>query len=176
MPHLGREFLGLTIRSSQAHSSSSTETVAMAACRGLVFSLHEHLHLLDIVTDELPILSTAWEHVTELHKEMYPEENSTANSLKQKFNKHLWHAPFLLRAKLSMTPLGLSMVIHHPFFSQWTRHFLNKINIYFNHFCVSVMLRLCLQAEFLGTHPSLSCVLGTQRGVQKRLCQIFCPA
>ncbi len=34
---------------------------------------------------------------------------------------------------------------------------------------------VCRQ-NFLHTHPSLSCVLGTQWGVQKRSHQIFCPA
>ncbi len=59
----------------------------MAARRGLVFSLRERLHLLDIVADELPISSLAWERVAELHREMYPEENRTADSLKRKFNE-----------------------------------------------------------------------------------------
>ena len=91
MPHLGRDFsrLTLTLRS-QTHSSSSTnqsEIMAAANRRGIVFNMRERLHLLDIIADELLVLSAAWEHVADIHREMYDEENRTADSLKRKFNE-----------------------------------------------------------------------------------------
>jgi hypothetical protein len=91
MPHLGRDFsrLTLTLRS-RTHSSSSTnqsEIMAAANRRGVVFSMRERLHLLDIIADELPVSSAAWEHVADIHREMYDAENRTADSLKRKFNE-----------------------------------------------------------------------------------------
>ena len=57
--------------------------------RGANFSREELDSFLDIVEDILPLSTTQWESVVEIHSSRYPDKGRTVDSLKRKFKELL---------------------------------------------------------------------------------------
>jgi hypothetical protein len=55
--------------------------------KGFAYSKEELDNFLDITEEVLPISSTVWEHVAEVHSSKYPDMGWMADSLKQKFKE-----------------------------------------------------------------------------------------
>ncbi len=55
--------------------------------RGLKFTIRELESVVEAIEELVPIISTEWERVWDMHMTCYPEQNWTAESLKHKFQE-----------------------------------------------------------------------------------------